>query len=279
MKGTPIAWVMGAVLCPVAFAAPVAAPVTVQVVTAEVGRAVVGPPLRAMPVSAEPVRAEPPSRGEPMKNQVLEQVLPGVQVFARVARRWPVARMENSCVTFVDAKGKATEVTDEAALKKFVLANFLPVRNAVAAKQAVRAWLLLIEPLVNDGFFRFETDEAALNVSPADGAPGKARGMAKVVSGGRGELVVTLTFDKDGRITDIVSETKLEEGVRPICQSTKLLDPDPIVRGMARQDLLTMGVAAKPYLDEMRPKLSPELQKAVDEIWQEILERQKMFGE
>lgn len=259
-------------------APPAANPATVQVGTAAVTRVEAGSPLRAMPVAVEPGRPGPSSRGEPLKSEILLQVLPGVQVFARIARRWPVAHNEKSCVTFVDAKGTATEVTDEALLKTFVMTNFPPVQNAVGAKQAVRAWLLLIAPLVNDGFFRFETDEASLNVSPAEGPPTRARGVAKVSAGGRGHLTVVMTFDQDGRIAGIESEATLEEGVRPICQSTKLLDPDPVVRGMARQDLLAMGVAAKPYLDEMRPKLLPELQEAVDAIWQEILRREKAFG-
>ena len=59
--------------------------------------------------------------------------------------------------------------------------------------------------------------------------------------------------------------------MRPICQSTKLLDSDPIVRKMAEQDLLIMGKAAKPYLDEQRAKVSPPLRDAIDKIWQQIL--------
>jgi len=40
---------------------------------------------------------------------------------------------------------------------------------------------------------------------------------------------------------------------------------------MAEQDILVMGKAAKGYLDEQRAKASPELQQAIDEIWERII--------
>jgi hypothetical protein len=64
----------------------------------------------------------------------------------------------------------------------------------------------------------------------------------------------------------------LRAGVRPICQATKLLDSDAIVRRMAEQDLLVMGRAAKTYLDQVRATAGPKLQRAIDHIWQRILE-------
>jgi hypothetical protein len=60
--------------------------------------------------------------------------------------------------------------------------------------------------------------------------------------------------------------------VRPICQATKLLDRDPIVRRMARQDVLVMGRAAKPYFDKVPATARPKLQRAIDRIWQRILD-------
>ena len=40
---------------------------------------------------------------------------------------------------------------------------------------------------------------------------------------------------------------------------------------MAEQDLLVMGRAAKPYLDQVRAAARPKLQQAIDRIWQRIL--------
>jgi hypothetical protein len=53
--------------------------------------------------------------------------------------------------------------------------------------------------------------------------------------------------------------------------STKLLDPDPVVRGMAEEAILVVGKGAKAYLDEQRARARPELQEAIDRIWRRIL--------
>ena len=43
-----------------------------------------------------------------------------------------------------------------------------------------------------------------------------------------------------------------------------------IVRGMARQSILVMGLSARDYLIEQRAKASPELQVEIDRIWRQI---------
>ena len=89
--------------------------------------------------------------------------------------------------------------------------------------------------------------------------------------GDAGEIVATLSFDPGGKLAEVSQAGQVRAGVRPICQATKLLDPDPIVRGMAEQAILVMGKSAKAYLDEQRAKAGPELQRAMDQIWQRIL--------
>jgi hypothetical protein len=44
---------------------------------------------------------------------------------------------------------------------------------------------------------------------------------------------------------------------------------------MAEQDILIMGRACRPYLDWIRAQSKPELQRAIDAIWQRILERDR----
>lgn len=56
-----------------------------------------------------------------------------------------------------------------------------------------------------------------------------------------------------------------------MCQATKLLDPDPVVRGMAEEAILVMGRGAKEYLDEQRTRARPALQAAIGRIWRRIL--------
>lgn len=60
--------------------------------------------------------------------------------------------------------------------------------------------------------------------------------------------------------------------MRPICQATKLLDADPIVRKMAERSIQIMGRAARGYLEEQRAQAAPDLQQAIDRMWQRILE-------
>jgi hypothetical protein len=44
---------------------------------------------------------------------------------------------------------------------------------------------------------------------------------------------------------------------------------------MAEQDLLIMGRAARPYLEEQRARARPELRRAIDAIWQKIVEQDR----
>jgi hypothetical protein len=46
------------------------------------------------------------------------------------------------------------------------------------------------------------------------------------------------------------------------------------VRRMAEQDLLYMGRAAREYLQEQRARATPELQRAIDRLWQRIVEQE-----
>ena len=73
-----------------------------------------------------------------------------------------------------------------------------------------------------------------------------------------------ITLGAAGSLVQIYERSALRPGIRPICQATKLLDRDPIVRRMAEQDVLVMGRAAKPYLDQVRATARPKLQQAID---------------
>src|SRR5438132_1542 len=62
-------------------------------------------------------------------------------------------------------------------------------------------------------------------------------------NGDKGDIKATLTF-KDGVLTTAETKVSLTPGMRPRCQATKLLDPDPIVRGMAEDSIRMMGTTA-----------------------------------
>jgi len=137
------------------------------------------------------------------------------------------------------------------------------------AEDAGLAWLRLSEAFSQDGFFTFAAPQ--VTVTTSDGEI-QVTGSVTVTAGGRGSISVEMDFDSDG-VLDGVSETRdVRPGVRPICQATKLLDVDPLVRRMAEQDILVMGKSAKEYLDEQRVKAKPELKAAIDRIWKRIVD-------
>src|SRR5260370_288820 len=132
-----------------------------------------------------------------------------------------------------------------------------------------RTFLRLSEELEQDLFFTFS--ECAVNYSSSqDGA--LVPGQVLVLNGGTGEIDLSMPFDRDGNLGDVQETDTVRAGIRPICQATKLLDRDRLVRRMAEQDILVMGRSAKTYLDEQRAKAGPKLRNAIDRIWQRIVD-------
>jgi hypothetical protein len=86
------------------------------------------------------------------------------------------------------------------------------------ARQALRAWLALTQEYLQDGFYRFEILGKDFAVEDSGRT---IRGRAVVMQGGNGELAVTRKF-KDGKLATIDEIAKIQAGVRPICQATKL---------------------------------------------------------
>jgi hypothetical protein len=170
-------------------------------------------------------------------------------------------------------------------LKDFFLDELSPVRDTGDAEDAGLAWLRLSEAFSQDGFFTFAAPRVTVTTSTGEthGRPPRHRdrrhrreiqvtGSVTVTAGGRGSISVAMDFDSDG-VLDSVSETRdVRPGVRPICQATKLLDADPLVRRMAEQDILVMGKSARGYLDEQGVKAKPELKAAIDRLWKRIVD-------
>jgi hypothetical protein len=166
---------------------------------------------------------------------------------------------------FVVEGGTARHVKDAKALEEFFKAHLGSVKDVKLREQAVAAWLMLSQEFVQDGFFKFK-------VNPAEAADGGTSftGRAMVQEGGKGEIKAELKYDKDGKLLAATETVKVMPGPRPICQATKLLDADPIVRRMAEQELLFLGLAARQYLMEQRAIAGPELRQAIDALWQRI---------
>ncbi|HBI43084.1 MAG TPA: hypothetical protein DDY78_09550 [Planctomycetales bacterium] len=214
-----------------------------------------------------------------VKDEAVGRAFPKVVFFGVFFRQFPVARLtpeglKSSNLYAVGSDGKPQLLMESKELQAFFKANLSPAKTEDAAKDAARAYVRLAEELHQDGFFKFALQDDSTKIEQGnDGKTATAR--AVVMAGGNGELGATLTFDDAGKLIKTVEKVKIKEGPRPICQATKLLDADSIVRRMAERDLLIMGRPAKPYLDEQRAKAAPELQRAIDHIWQQIIEEDR----
>jgi len=203
----------------------------------------------------------------------LSKSFPGYEFFALRFRLYPVARMipkgmEASNVFAVSKDGKIEHLKDAKVLEKFFHEHATAARNEESAGALAQGWLWLAQEFVQDGFYAFTLGKP--EVKSEGGKVVSATDTAMVMKGGNGEMGATLSFDKAGRVAKVAHTQKIKPGPRPICQATKLLDPDPIVRRMAEQDLLYLGLAARDYLREQRAAAGPELRRAIDRLWERI---------
>ncbi|HUR55123.1 MAG TPA: hypothetical protein VMZ71_13400 [Gemmataceae bacterium] len=198
-------------------------------------------------------------------------------LFSVVFPQYPVARIAPEPLkpanVFAAPKGdgKVVPASDAKQLEAMFKDHARPVKTAAEGTDAVSAWLRASAELSQDGFYKFtvKVDEKAAS-NEKGGYVGSGEAAVTPQGGNKGEVRATLTF-KDGKLTKVEEKRNVIPGVRPICQATKLLDPDPIVRGMAEQSIRVMGSACRPYLDEQRAKASPELKQAIDRVWKQIL--------
>src|SRR2546427_760482 len=211
----------------------------------------------------------------PIIDDYVGRAFPNFSFFGVIFRQYPVAYLcpqqqglACSNIFFVQNEevGFAPSIAE---LKTFFSEKLCPVPNEDAANDAGRSWLRFSSELKQDLFFEF-SPPAVDYTATADGAT--VIGQAVVTAGGQGRIDVTMTFDLTGNFVDVQECNTVRPGVRPICQATKLLDRDPVVRRMAEQDILVMGRMAKPYLDEIRAKSKPQLKRAIDRMWQRIVQ-------
>lgn len=206
------------------------------------------------------------------------RAFPGPLFYALRFPKYPVARrppepLESNNLFVVKPDGSVEYLRDASTLESFFRSTLAAVKTESQAKDAAKAWLRLAQEFYQDGFFQFSVPEDSVKVMLTEGGGLQATGKAGVKQrgGDTGEIVVSLTFDPIGKLVKVSQSGRVRAGIRPICQATKLLDPDPIVRGMAEQAILVMGTAAKEYLEGQRAKAGPELQRAIDQIWQRIV--------
>ena len=211
-----------------------------------------------------------------VKDEAIERVLPSYATFNLWFRQYPVARaipqgFAAADILVCDAAGKVQLLKNAKELTDFFKANLPAAKTDAEVTEAGRAYVRLAQELHQDGFYKFKRLDTVAVKGGERG--GKSVTLTVVVmQGGSGMLEATLEFDGNGKLVAVAENNKIKPGPRPICQATKLLDADPIVRRLAEQDLLIMGRAAKPYLDEQCAQATPELQRAIDRLWQRIVE-------
>jgi hypothetical protein len=210
----------------------------------------------------------------------LEQLFPTHLFYSVVFSPYPLARatpepLKAQNLFIVGKDNSPKHITNVEGLIKFFRAHHKPDAREATIKEVTRAWLTLAVELYQDGYFQFSIPKDGVKVSRKD-KTFTVKGKSQVAKkrGDDGALEATLTFDADGQLTKVDQTATLKAGMRPICQATKLLDADPLVRRMAEKDLLIMGRLAKDYLDEQRARArnNPALQKAIDRVWKRIVE-------
>jgi len=211
----------------------------------------------------------------PITDDFVGRIFPDFSFFGVIFRQFPIAvqcpqTQDLKCSNLFFVKGGRVDfVATIPDLNFFFAAEMGPAPSENAAIDAASTWLRFSEELKQDLFYTFSAPE--ISYLPREDIS-RVRGQVAVTAGGRGQIEVLITLGAAGSLVNIYEKSALLAGVRPICQATKLLDRDPIVRRMAEQDVLVMGRAAKPYLDQVRATARPKLQQAIDRIWQRILD-------
>jgi hypothetical protein len=218
----------------------------------------------------------------PLPDETLGRTFAGHRFYVLRFRQYPIAvlppaPLRTNNVFVVKPDGSVGHLADVAALEAFFRAKLPPVTTTAEATGSARAWLLLVQEFHQDGFLQFSIPGESVNIvsMPSGGREVTAKAVVMPHGGNQGEIVASLTFDGHGKLVTLSESANIKRGIRPICQVTKLLDPDPIVRAMAEQAILVMGRTAGEYLDEERARATPELREAIDRLWRRILEEDR----
>ena len=239
-------------------------------------RAILGQFFAKLPVTEHQawVRAVRPAR---MVENAVAEVFPDHQFYVLHYSSYPVGRplpepLRGHNILMLSKAGTLQHLTDATALER-VLRPLLPLASDTRTRTNIlRAWLRITQEFSQDTMFEFSIPPESLQVV-ADGEGWKASGkaMVKPSGGNQGEIRVILSFDSAGKLLSVAETRAVRAGIRPRCQATKLLDADPVVRAMAEQDILVMGRAGTAYLAERHQLAQPELQAAIEKLWQQIL--------
>lgn len=212
-----------------------------------------------------------------LSNTAVTASFPEIHFYTLRFRMYPVARpvpeplkSSNIFVVTSNGGGSVIHITDESQLQTLFRNSLPALTSENGQREALKAWLAFIVELQQDSFFHFSDPDGSITVSSSGGGR-EIVGQILATQGGKGQIEARMRFDAAGNFENVQTKVELLPGIRPICQATKLLDSDPIVRRMAEQDLLVMGRDSEAYLHERRSTASPALRLAIDGIWTRII--------
>jgi hypothetical protein len=214
-------------------------------------------------------------RSHALTRDGIPETFPDFVLFSHIFPKFPVARLapeplkSTNIIAIPKAKSqKIVLMTDTKELETFFQKHARAVKKPNEADETAKAWLRAVAELHQDGFFKFTITSQGVKI---EGTKMIIAGEARVdpQNMDKGEIRAQLTFE-NGQLLTVDTKVNISAGMRPRCQATKLLDPDPIVRAMAEDSLRVMGSSAKGYLDEQYRKASPELKKAIERIREQI---------
>lgn len=258
-------------------------------VSAAEGRAFIAKWVSGLPVYPGSV-GRPPALDQNLQeivDKALVKVFPQYTFFSLHYPEWPVTfgpgtpalTSRNVLAVGPDGTVALLNLLNPKSLEHFFRSHLRSPENHGPFKRGrydfasvVHAWLRLSEEFSQDGFFRFVIRDDLVSAGGMQ-SNNVASGVAIVEphGGNLGLISVIFRFYPDGRLESVSECRNVFAGERPICQALKLLDPDPVVREMARRSLLVMGRAAKEYLDERRTEATPELKQEIDRVWAQIV--------
>jgi hypothetical protein len=206
----------------------------------------------------------------------LKAALPGYAFFSMRFMMHPVPRPTpqplGATNLFVVSKAgsKVTHVKDVKGLQDFFAKSIKNPADEKGLRAAAHAYCLLRKEMAQDGFFRFQVKPENFKVN-VGGATDRVTARIEVVPGGgnSGHIEVVLAF-RVGAAVQFTEDVKVAAGVRPICQSLRLLNPDVKVRAAAERDLLIMGRNALPYLYGKIAETKGELREKIRELTRRI---------
>lgn len=192
-------------------------------------------------------------------------------------RQWPVAVRPPAPLAsnnlFVFEQGKPLRlIASNRQLQEYFSQTPVTPGGEEAARLVLTSWLTLSAEFAQDGMLHFKLPSIeSVRTTAAGTYEAKGRIAVESKNGDAGDIAASITVDSRGKLVSAHTEQNLKAGIRPICQATKLLDPDPLVRRMAERDLLMMGRSARDYLFQQRSKASAELQAEIDRLWRQII--------